>query len=94
MSDVRCQASERRDFTPTPYRGLMDMSLQTGARALSRGLRTGSPGIAGLGALLLALAVIRRDKPRRTLVYRTTLGPGQFLRVGLVKPESAPPPSP
>jgi len=38
--------------------------------------------------------VIRRDKPRRTLVYRTTLGPGQFLRVGLVKPESAPPPSP
>lgn len=64
----------------------MDMSFESGARTLSRGLRTGSAGIAGLGALLLALAVIRRGEPRKTLVYRTTLRPGQSLRVALTRP--------
>ncbi len=68
----------------------MNVSLESGARTLARGLRTGSPAVAGLGALLLALVAIRRGETRRTLEYRGTLRPGQALRVGLFKPEPAP----
>jgi len=68
----------------------MDVSLQSGARTLSKGLRTGSPGLAGLGALLLALVVIRRTEARSALVHRTTVRPGESLRVTLTKPATAP----
>ncbi|MBI5156403.1 MAG: hypothetical protein HZA58_00165 [Acidimicrobiia bacterium] len=64
----------------------MDVSLESGARTLSRGLRTGSAGVAGLGALLLALAIIGRSEPRKTLVYRTTVRAGESLRIAMVTP--------
>ena len=64
----------------------MRISLEDGARTLAKGLRTSSPQVAGLGALLLALAVIRRtEQPRRTLVSRTTVRSGESLRIDLVR---------
>lgn len=61
---------------------MFGISLQDGARILSKGLRTSTPSTAALGAAILALVAIRRieaaDPPA---VYRTKLRPGESLEV-------------
>ncbi len=52
------------------------------ARRLSRGIRSGNAGLAALGALLVARAIIRATAtPRRELVYSTRLRRGQEMKV-------------
>lgn len=59
----------------------MEVSLLSGARTLSKGLRTSDPKTAAFGAALLALVVIRRLGERDTLVHVARLHRGQSLRV-------------
>lgn len=54
--------------------------LTYGFKMLSRGLRRGVPANAVLGTALVALALLRRKRPREVL-YQTTLKPGQSLRI-------------
>lgn len=58
------------------------ISLNNGARVLSKGLRTSSAGLAAVGAAILALVAIRRiEAGEKTAVYRTKLRPGESLEV-------------
>ena len=58
----------------------MDVSLRSGARTLSRGLRTSSPAVAALGAALLALAYLRNEK-RDESPQVIRVRPGEAIRV-------------
>ena len=61
---------------------LPSISLQNGARVLSKGLRTSSAGLAAVGAAILALVAIRRiEEGARPAVYRTKLRPGESLEI-------------
>lgn len=64
----------------------MDISLSSGARTLSRGLRTSSPAVAALGAALLALAYLsneEQDEAPQVIKVR----PGEAIRVVVSRPE-------
>jgi hypothetical protein len=69
----------------------MDVSLRSGARTLSRGLRTGNAGVAALGALVVAVAYLRMSRqPERTLIHAARVRPGQSLRVVVTRPDRQP----
>lgn len=69
----------------------MRSSLQAGARLLSKGLRTSSPAHAGLGAALIAIALVRAGEAKEVPArYRTRLRPGEELRIIVHSAEAAP----
>lgn len=68
----------------------MELSLQSGARTLSKGLRTSDPKTAALGAAILALAYIRSQRPTETLTHIVRLRPGQSLEVAVIRNEPPP----
>jgi len=69
----------------------MEVSLRSGARTLSRGLRTANAGVAALGAIVLAVAYLRVSNQReRTLVHAATMQPGQSIRMVLTRPNGQP----
>ena len=68
----------------------MELSLQSGARTLSKGLRTSDPKTAALGAAILALAYIRNQREVETRTHVVRLRPGQSLEVVVVRNEPPP----
>ena len=68
----------------------MELSLQSGARTLSKGLRTSDPKTAALGAAILALAYIRTQREVETRTHVVRLRPGQSLEVVVVRNEPPP----
>jgi hypothetical protein len=60
--------------------------VRSGARALARGARSGSSALAGLGAALLAVGLLRRQ-PKRELIFSKKLKKGEALRIQLVEPD-------
>lgn len=68
----------------------MELSLQSGARTLSRGLRTSDPKTAALGAAILVWAYIRNQREGETLTHVVRLRPGQSLEVAVVRDEPPP----
>ena len=66
----------------------METSLRSGARTLSRGLRTADAGVAALGAAILALAYLRTTGGDRRLVHSAKVKPGQSIRVVVTHPRS------
>lgn len=62
----------------------MDITLASGARTLSRGLRTANPALAALGAAMLAILVVRASEPRqRVLMHRSTMRSGESLQIAV-----------
>jgi hypothetical protein len=65
----------------------MKVSFDSGARTLSKGLRTSDPKTAALGAAVLALAYIRNQRQTESLTHVVRLRPGQSLEVVVVRDE-------
>jgi len=62
----------------------MDL-IWTGLRHLAGGARRGNPALAGLGAALAAVGLIRRStRPKRELLYARNLKKGEGLRIRLL----------
>jgi hypothetical protein len=58
--------------------------LRIGARALAGGARKGNGALAGVGAAMVAIALLRRTGgPRRRLLYARTLEEGETLRIAV-----------
>jgi hypothetical protein len=58
--------------------------LRIGARALAGGARKGNSALAGVGAAMVAVALLRRVAgPRRRLLYAHTLAEGESLRIAV-----------
>jgi hypothetical protein len=58
--------------------------LRIGVRALAGGARKGNSALAGLGAAMVAVALLRRaGGPSRRLLYSRTLEEGESLRISV-----------
>ena len=58
--------------------------LRIGARVLAGGARKGNSALAGAGAAMVAVALLRRAAgPRRRLLYARTLEEGESLRIAV-----------
>ncbi len=65
--------------------------LRIAARTLAGGARRGNAALAGLGAALLAVGLLRRKAaPRRRLLYARTLSEGEALRITVQGPKDEP----
>lgn len=63
----------------------MNWLLTTAMARLFKGLRTGNPGLAVMGALALVYRWARAHRrPERELLWATTLKPGQAVRIRAV----------
>ena len=62
--------------------------LRTGARLLSRGMRSANGALTFLGAVLVARGIMRWfDPPKRELLYAQNLSRGEELRIAFVVPD-------
>lgn len=67
---------------------LVDISLISGARRLTRGIRTGNVGVAVVGAILTAMAIARRGSgPKSELVQVVKVKPGQTVEISVTRPD-------
>ena len=63
----------------------MNRWIRIGLRELARGTRGGTPGLAGLGAFLLGVGLIKRfTRPAPALIYSQKLKPGKGVRIKMV----------
>lgn len=63
--------------------------LRIGLRQLFRGARTGQPGLAGLGAVLVILGWSRKRRSRdQKPLYSQKLRKGQAIRIRLLRGET------
>ena len=63
------------------------LGFESGARLLSKGLRSASALVAGIGAAMIALEVARRLSADTTEPVRIRLKPGQSIRVVVRRPD-------
>ncbi len=70
-----------------PKIGQVNM-VRIAARTLAAGARPGNTALAGLGAAVLAVGLLRRRAPsRRRLLYARTLSEGETIRIAVRGPK-------